>query len=78
MPVIYTIRDTYLGEKNAFPTLSEARAFRKRNYNRGERPEIVKETLADLPMRKLLCALYNRMQYRVAYDVVVAADEAAQ
>lgn len=73
---IYIIADGYLGESYAFPTLAEAKRFRINNYDLGDRPEICKETLVELPKRELLCAMYNRRQFSTGTEVVVPGNEA--
>lgn len=75
---IYTISDYREGDTYAFPTLKAAKAYRLRAWANGDRPEIVKETLADLPRKDLMCALYNRSQYRTDHEVVVPENERRQ
>lgn len=71
---IYTIRDIIANESHAFPTLGEAQKFRTEMFDKNCRPDIMKETLADMPKKQLLCALYNRSQYRTDQVVAVPAD----
>jgi len=73
---IYIIADGHFGESYAFPTLAEAKRFRMDNYDAGERPEICKETLTDLPRRELLCAMYNRRHLSAGSEVAVPGNEA--
>lgn len=59
MTVIYTMVDDD-GEERAFSSLAEARRIRAQDYNMGNRPSITRVVVAKMPLRELLCAVYER------------------
>lgn len=69
--IIYTVSDDDAMEGEiAFPTKAEAIAYAKAVAESGQPTSVTKIRVGKMPVRDMLCAVFNRLGYAAEQDVI--------